>query len=118
MFAFGTFFAWCILLTLLAVHPFVGAIPLGALGPLILPTFKIKEDELGDELFFTFVGSEVALMILHDILFAGGTPVFSALVLLLLPSIGPHHLVTRRALPVFLALGGSTGFTLLLAFFM
>ena len=116
MLAFCAFLTGRILLTVLAVHLFIWAIPLGALSSFILPAFKIEENEFRDELLFAFVGSEIAQVSLQYVLFAAGTPVLATLVLLLLPSVQSHDFITRGTFPPFFALRRAAGLTLLFAF--
>jgi hypothetical protein len=76
----------------------------GALTYIVLTTFKVKEYKVRYIVLFTLFDAQVAFMIVHDVYFAGGAVIFSANMLFRLPPIGPHHFVTRGALPPLMTL--------------
>ena len=54
-------------------------VSLHKLRSLVLTTFEIGKDKLGNKFFFRQYGSQVKQMIFHDVFIAGRTLVFSAL---------------------------------------
>ena len=66
---------------------------------LVLTTFEIGEDKLGNKFFFGRYGSQVTQMISHDIFIAGRTMVFSAMMVFFLSFGRIDDFVTRRAFP-------------------
>ena len=82
-------------------------ISLRTLRSLVLTIFKIGEDKLGNEFFFSRYGSQVTQMISHDVFIAGRTMVFSATMVFFLSLGCIDDLVARRALPPRLAFRSS-----------
>ena len=74
-------------------------IPLRTLRSLVLTTFEIGEDKLGNEFFFGRYGSQVTQMISHDVFIARRTMVFSATMVLFLSLCRIDDFVTRCAFP-------------------
>ena len=59
-------------------------VSLCTLRSLVLTTFEIREDKLGNKFFFRRYGSQVTQMISHDVFIAGHTMVFFATMVLFL----------------------------------
>ena len=74
-------------------------VPLRTLRSLVLTTFEIGKDKLGNEFFFGRYGSQVTQMISHDVFIAGRTMVFSATMVLFLSLCCIDDFVTRHAFP-------------------
>ena len=74
-------------------------VSLRTLRSLVVTTFEIGKDKLGNKFFFRRYGSQVTQMISHDVFIAGRTMVFSA-TMILFHSLGRvDDFVTRRAFP-------------------
>ena len=82
-------------------------VSLRTLRSLILTTFEIGEDKLGNKFFFRRYGSQVTQMISHDVFLAGCTMVFSATMVLFLSLGYIDDFVTCRAFPPRFALRSS-----------
>ena len=77
-------------------------VSLRTLRSLVLTTFEIGKDKLGNKFFFRRYGSQVTQMISHDVFIAGSTLVFSATMVLFLSFGHIDHFVARWAfLPFF-----------------
>ena len=74
-------------------------VSLRTLRSLVLTTFEIGEDKLGNKFFFRRYRSQVTQMISHDVFIAGRTMVFSATMVFFLSLGRIDNFVTRHAFP-------------------